>query len=703
MESAAATFRDPVVTFALLLAIILVVPPIFERLKLPGLVGLLVAGVIFGSSGLNLLNHDSETMKLLSDIGKIYLMFVAGLEIDLEQFRRTRNRSIGFGSATFAIPLITGILVGRLFGFEWNAAVLIGSLLASHTLLAYPIVQRLGVVGDEAVTVTIGATIFTDIGALLVLAICVGVNKGDFSAVSLGVLLLSLAIYATVVLYGFDKLGKEFFRRSRNDQGNQFLFVLLAVFLASVGAQLIGVEMIVGAFLAGLAVNDVLGEGPVKEKVEFVGSVLFIPIFFVDMGLLLNLEAFEKLGSTIGLTLAIIGGLLASKFLAAFLIKNLYRYSWQQSLTMWSLSIPQVAATLAATLVGYQQGILNEAVFNSVILLMLVTAILGPLVTTRTAAKLTPNLDTSKEDESPDGSVPVNQEFTVVVPVYNPQTERNLIEMATLLAKHEAGRIVPLAIAKAQASMDDPQVNKAFERCQGLLAQATALTAELGVEATPQLRIEYDVAQAISHASREVNASLIVLGMSRRIGFRARFFGNITDQVLWATHCPVAVTRLLSSPLEIRRILVPVENLAVAASPLRFALILAQENGAEVTLLHACHPKTSKRKRAWIDEQMSLMATRLSSYRVNVEITLQENVSAAILQTSRTYDLVVLRSQRRRIGADGLALSEVTKPLLERLTCSVILLGEPHGITQQIFGKTVTESLSAPESDGVSI
>ena len=702
MESAAEIFREPVVTFALLLALILVIPPIFERLKLPGLVGLLAAGVVFGSSGLNLLNHDSETMKLLSDIGKIYLMFVAGLEIDLEQFRRTRNRSLGFGGATFAVPLITGILVGRLFGFEWNAAVLIGSLLASHTLLAYPIVQRLGVVGDEAVTVTIGATIFTDIGALLVLAICVGVNKGDFSAVSLGVLLISLAIYATAVLYGLDRLGKEFFRRSRNDQGNQFLFVLLTVFLASVGAQLIGVEMIVGAFLAGLAVNDVLGEGPVKEKVEFIGSVLFIPIFFVDMGLLLDLEAFGKLGSTIGLTLAIVGGLLASKFLAAFLIKNLYRYSWQQFLTMWSLSIPQVAATLAATLVGYQEGILNEAVFNSIILLMLVTAILGPLVTTRTAAKLTPNLEPSAEG-APDGAVPVNQEFTVVVPVYNPQTERYLIEMATLLAKHEAGRIVPLAIAKAQASMDDPQVNKAVERCQGLLAQATALTAELGVEATPQLRIEYDVAQAISHASREVNASLIILGMSKRIGFRARFFGNITDQVLWATHCPVAVTRLLSSPFEMRRILVPVENLAVAASPLRFALILAQENSAQVTLLHACHPKTSKRKKAWIDEQMSLMATRLSSHQVNVEITLQENVSAAILQASHSYDLVVLRSQRRRIGADGLALSEVTKPLLERLTCSVILLGEPHGITQQIFGKTVTESLSAPESDSVSI
>ena len=242
MESISATVQEPVFTFALLLGIILLVPPVFEKLRLPGLVGLLAAGVVFGSSGLGLLDSKSETMVLLADIGKIYLMFVAGLEIDMEQFRRTRNRSIVFGAATFAIPLMAGTFIGRIFGFEWNTAVLIGSLLASHTLLAYPIVKRLGVVNDEAVTVTIGATIFTDIGALLVLAVCMGVNQGDFTALDLGRLLGFLIIYALVVLLGLDRLGRAFFRRSKNNEGNQFLFVLLAVFVASVSAQLVGVE-----------------------------------------------------------------------------------------------------------------------------------------------------------------------------------------------------------------------------------------------------------------------------------------------------------------------------------------------------------------------------------------------------------------------------------------------------------------------------
>ncbi len=271
--------HSPIIAFTILLLVILTIPPVFEKLRLPGLVGLLLAGVVLGENGLKLLNSESETIKLLSDIGKVYLMFVAGLEIDLEQFRQTKNRSIGFGILTFAVPLITGTLIGKLFNYGWNSSFLIGSLLASHTLLAYPIVSRLGVVRNEAVAVTIGATIFTDTGALLVLAICVGIHVGKFTALSLITLLGGLVIYSAVILFGFDWAGKEFFRRSGDEQSKQFLFILLALFVASVGAQVIGVEKIVGAFLAGLAVNDVLGRSPVREKVEFVGSVLFIPCF----------------------------------------------------------------------------------------------------------------------------------------------------------------------------------------------------------------------------------------------------------------------------------------------------------------------------------------------------------------------------------------------------------------------------------------
>ena len=677
MESISATIREPIFTFALLLAIILLVPPIFEKIKLPGLVGLLVAGVIFGTSGLGLLNAKSETMILLADIGKIYLMFVAGLEIDLEQFRRTKNRSIGFGFATFAIPLLGGILVGRGFGFGWNTAVLIGSLLASHTLLAYPIVKRLGVVNNEAVTVTIGATIFTDIGALLVLAVCLGVNKGDFTAIDLVQLLGSLAVYTIVVLFSLDRLGRAFFRRSKNDQGNQFLFVLLALFVASVSAQAIGIEKIVGAFLAGLAVNDVIGDGPVKEKVEFVGSVLFIPIFFVDMGLLLDLEAFQDIFRSVGIPLSILSALLLTKFLAAFVAKLAYRYSWQETMTMWSLSLPQVAATLAAALIGFQAQIINERVFNSVILLMLVTSIAGPLITSRFAARLTSNGSSESEAES-NPELKLKDRYRVVVPVYNPKTERYLLELASLLAERNKGSIVPLAIAKAQSRLDSPQIEADLQRCNKLLAQAEIISKELHVSVEPEVRIEYDIARGISHASREVNADLIVLGFSSLTGFRSRFFNSVTDSILWSAHCPVAVARLLDSPLAIKRILVPVESInPVGLRPVRFVKSLIVDKETEITLLHVCPSGTPKERKVQLHSRLEAIATRfLGEATVDVKVTAQNNSVREILNASRTHELVILRSQRQRVGVDSLALSPTTKPLLENLNCSIILLGE---------------------------
>lgn len=705
MESISEVLKEPIVPFAILLVVILAVPPIFERFRVPGLVGLLAAGVLLGSNGLQVLENESDTMKLLSDIGLVYLMFVAGLEVDMEQFRRTRNRSMGFGSFTFAVPLIMGTLVGRLFNFDWNASILIGSLFASHTLLAYPIVKRLGVVNNEAVIVTIGATIFTDIGSLLVLAVCIAISKGEFSALRLAILLGSLAVYSVAILVGFDKLGREFFRRSRDDQGNQFLFVLLALFLASVGAQLIGVEKIIGAFLAGLAVNDVVGNGPVKEKVEFVGSVLFIPIFFVDLGLLVDIPAFVKSLSTIWLTVAIVVGLIVSKLLAAVLAKLVYRYNLVEMMTMWSLSMPQVGATLAATLVGYRAGVLNEGVLNSVIVLMLVTSTLGPILTARFAPQLqtsgTDFQDETSSDERTPEALDEKGEFTVVVPVYNPQTERYLIEMATLLARHEGGRIVPLAIAQAHARMDSPEMEAAIQRSQRLLDQATDLSGDLGVEASPQLRIEYNVAHGISHASREQNASMIVLGLSNRRGFTARLFGSVTDSVLWGTHCLVAVTRLLDSPLSIQRILVPVENLTTPAlRPARFASILASANQAQVTLLHVCSPRTSPTKIAWTRSQLELMVSKVlpQGSPIEVQIKPHENVTQAILNASQSHDLVVLRSQSQRQGGNGLTLGEVATPLLQQLTCSIVMLGEPQGTATSVFSHSSPKQVQVGES-----
>jgi len=685
------SFQEPIVTFVLLLAVILILPPMFERMRLPGLVGLLLAGVVLGSSGLNLLDSSSETMKLLSGIGKIYLMFVAGLEIDLSQFQHTKNRSFSFGVSTFIFPFITGTFIGRgVGGFGWVASILIGSLLASHTLLAYPIVRRLGVVNNEAVTVTIGATIITDISALLVLAICIGVDEGNFTLGRLLILLGSLAVYTIATVVGIDRLGRQFFRKSGDDQGNQFLFVLLSVFLASVCAQLIGVEQIVGAFLAGLAVNGVLGDSPVKEKVEFIGSVLFIPIFFVAMGLLLDVAAFFASLNSIYLSLSIVLGLVASKFVAAYAVKHLYRYNWPQTITMWSLSVPQVAATLAAAQVGFEAGILEESVFNSVVLMMLVTSILGPLITARSAPLLVNEIDlvtdidrfTAPEANFFDlGHTHRPEKFTAVVPIYNPKHERSLLEFAILLARHERGRIVPLSIALSQSRMDSPQLDRAIERSKKLLTAATTISRELGIAADPVLRITSDIAAGISHVAREQDASLIVLGMSDYIGFRSRIFSNITDKVLWSAHCRVAIIRLLKSPFAIQRILIPIEDFNESVlGTVRIAQIISEETPVQVTLLHIYERGLASTNEDWIYEQLGILRSRFfpKVMEVNIQVQPSDRIYTGILRESHNHDLVILRSQRRRISADGLAISDETTPLLDHLPCSLILLGEPH-------------------------
>jgi Kef-type K+ transport system membrane component KefB/nucleotide-binding universal stress UspA family protein len=677
---------SPIVAFTVLLLVTLIIPPVFERLRLPGLVGLLAAGVLLGPSALGLLNPDGEIEKLLSDIGKIYLMFVAGLEIDLQEFKKNRDRSLGFGTLTFLLPLLAGMTLGRLFGYDWVASVLIGSLLASHTLLAYPIVMRLGVAKENSVTVTVGATIFTDIAALLVLAMCVAAQAGEFSAQTVITQLLLMGLYAGGVLFGLDWLGKYYFERTGEEEGNQFLFVLVAVFLVAVGSQLINVDKIVGAFLAGLAVNDVLGNGPVKEKVEFVGSVLFIPFFFVCMGLLLDIPVFlQALTKNLGFTAALVGILMASKFLASIIAKVLYRYDWNQTLSMWSLSLPQVAATLAAALVGLQQDIISVRVFNAVIVLMLVTSLVGPLMTARYAARLTvprrPFLDesgflwgeglTTFRGENPDDP------FTLVVPIYNPITQRYLIEMAALIARHESGRVIPLTITRANVHMDDPRVVESLGQSRRLLQKAEQLSQEFAAPAYPILRIDDDVSEGISRTAREQNASLILMGWSRQ-GFRARLFGTLIDDVFWSSHCPVAVTRLMAEPMDIHRILVPMKNLtAQAVRTMRFAQIFADTHDASVTLLHVCDRYTPEEQIQTFETSLAKIMAEGPQISWTSRVLPSEDPATVILETAKQHDMIVLRSMRRRT-AGGLAVSDVTHQVIDGATCSLVLFGEPH-------------------------
>ncbi|MFB6277601.1 MAG: cation:proton antiporter [Halothece sp.] len=665
---------SPLFSFTILLLVVLTVPPIFERIKLPGLVGLIVAGIVLGSDGLGLLDAKSETMKLLSDVGKVYLMFVAGLEIDLDEFRKAKGKAIGFGMMTFLLPILTGILVGSLFGYGLNAAILMGSLIASHTLLGYPIVTRFGVERNRAVVATIGATIFTDIASLLVLAICISIHQGEFTTTSLIIQLLGLVLYALLILFGLDWAGKFYFRRTGEEESNQFLFVLLAVFLSSVGAQLIQVDKIVGAFLAGLAVNDVVGRSPVEEKVTFVGSTLFIPFFFVGMGLLLDVSSLKAtLTNNLALTAALVGGLFLSKGLAATIAQWVYGFSRAEGFTMWSLSLPQVAATLAAALAGLNQGLLDRSVFNAIIMLMLVTAIAGPILTQRFARQLQ---YAYREAEATSPTIAhtfvTYPPSRVLVSISNAHTETHLVETAALLARQGEGAIISLKVV-----LDGMASSQDLEEAHSLLQDTETWGSNLDVPTIPVLRLDDNVAQGITRTAREHNATWIIMGWSPTT-LRERLLGSTIDDVFWSAHCPVVVMTLLEAPSEIKRILVPVENLTPQSwRTIEFAQLLAQTNEAEITLLHVL---TETQSPAEIEAFEKALKEWLLWHQFNlpihIETIVDDHVPKAIVQFSQDYDLTVLRALRRQT-AGGLAVSDITTNIVADLQGSLVLVAEP--------------------------
>ena len=409
--------------FCVVMLILFAVPPLCRRVRLPAVVGLMAAGVLFGPYGLQVAPKHGEVAHFFAEIGKLLLMFFAGMEIDLVQFNRTRNRSIGFGLLTFALPLTAGLLVGLGAGYPWIGALLIGSLLASHTLIAYPIVEKLGKLRNEAVTVTIGATVFTDVASLLVLAICIPIHVSGFAPDTFAIQIVELCVYVPVVLLGLGWLAQKLFAYKPTKEG-QFALMLLLVAIAAVAAEAIHLEGIIGAFLAGLAVNTATRNSEAKHELEFIGNHLFIPVFFLTIGFLIDLQTFANtLIEHFWLVFGIVGGLIASKLMAAEIARRAFGYTRLEGLTMWSLSLPQVAATLAAALVAYNtknadgDRLIGESVLNSVIVLLVVTSVLGPILTERFAKQLpTPATKTvpDEKDQAEKVVVPAEEHHAMV-------------------------------------------------------------------------------------------------------------------------------------------------------------------------------------------------------------------------------------------------------------------------------------------------
>jgi Kef-type K+ transport system membrane component KefB len=377
------------------MAIIVGTPPLSRKLRLPALVGLLLAGVIIGPHGLDVFSQNRPIADFFAELGKLLLMFFAGLEIDLTRFQRARRRVVDFGLLTTGLPLLFGTIVGLLFGFGPITAIVLGSLLASHTMLASPIVNKLGANRLEPVTVTVGATILLDTLSLLVFAVCLSTYWGGFSVSGLALQVGEIAVFIPLILFGLSRLGALILTRLEDDEHAYFVVMLGTMAIAGLLAQFINLPGIVGAFLAGLAVNAATQAKPAKNKLEFLGNAFFIPIFFIVTGFLIDPPAFlQSLIDNLPLILGVIAALVAGKFMSAQIAGRSFGYTHVARLTMWSLTLPQVAATLAAALVAFDtrnpagERLIDSRTLNVVLVLMMTTSIAGPILTERFAFRL---------------------------------------------------------------------------------------------------------------------------------------------------------------------------------------------------------------------------------------------------------------------------------------------------------------------------
>jgi len=378
--------------FALVMALIVGIPPLFRRIRLPPLVGLLVTGVALGPDCLGLFGRNRPIGDVFADLGSPRVMFFSGLEIDLDRLHRARGRTITFGLITSVLPFALGVAVGLASGCRLIAAIVVGSLLSSHTLLASPMVRQLGAHRTEPMTVTVGATVFSDTLSLMMFAICVATFKYGFSISRLGLQLIEIAVFVPLIVFGLSSFGAYVLGKVSDDEDAYFILMLGIMATAGIAAQLINLPGIVGAFLAGLAVNGAARGRPAKEKLEFFGKSFFIPSFFLVTGARIDPHVFvSSIVSSFWLVAGMVGAVVIGKWIAAASVSRAYGYARAARLTMWSLTLPQVASTLTAALVGFAtfnnagQRLLDTRILDAVVALAVITSILGLVLTDRFA------------------------------------------------------------------------------------------------------------------------------------------------------------------------------------------------------------------------------------------------------------------------------------------------------------------------------
>lgn len=524
---------NPVLKFLVILIVILSAPILLNKLRIPHILGLIIAGAIIGPNGFNLLLRDSGII-LSGTAGLLYIMFLAGLEIDIAEFKKNSSKSLIFGLYTFLIPMILGTLSSiYILNLSILSSVLVASMYASHTLISYPILSKLGVTKNRAVNITVGGTMITDTLALLVLAVIVGMTKGEVNTAFWTRLSISILIFGLIVMFLFPIIGRWFLKRYE-DKTSQYIFVLTMVFLGAVLAEAAGIEAIIGAFLSGLALNRLIpATSPLMNRVEFVGNSVFIPFFLIGVGMLVDYRAFIKDFETIKVAAVMTIIATSAKFIAAWLTQKSFKFSSDERRLIFGLSNAQAAATLAAVIVGYNIIIgetasgepirlLSESILNGTIIMILITCTIATFAAQKGGKNISLNESSILE------SIDNDNIERILIPISNPETIEELISLSTIIKSKDNNKgLYALNVINNETIDTNTDI-----RAKKMLERAVITASATDIQLNKLLRYDINIANGITGVIKEQNITDLVLGLHIKKEISESFLGKLSEGIL---------------------------------------------------------------------------------------------------------------------------------------------------------------------------
>ena len=544
---------DPTWIFLLVLLIILFAPILLNKLRIPHIIGMILAGLVIGEHGFNILVRDSS-FELFGKVGLYYIMFLAGLEMNMGDFKKNRGKAVMLGLLAFVIPIGIGLVTNMmLLKYSLVTSILLASMYASHTLVAYPIVIRYGVSRHRSVSIAVGGTAVTDTLTLLVLAVVGGLFKGESGGLFWLWLVVKVIFLGALIMYSFPRIGRWFFRRY-DDNVMQFIFVLAMVFLGAGLMEFVGMEGILGAFLAGLVLNRLIPHvSPLMNHLEFVGNALFIPYFLIGVGMLIDIHVIFGQGDALKVAAVMIVVALVGKWIASWLTQKIYKMAPIERELMFGLSNAQAAATLAAVLVGYNiilpngERLLNEDVLNGTVLLILVTCVVSSFITERAARKIA-MCEAHLEEES------TVEAERILIPVANPDTIEYLMNLSLLIRDtKQKDNLLALNV------INDNNTSEGLElRGKRYLEKAAMITASADVPLRQITRYDLNIASGIIHTAKEYEVTDVIIGLHRKVNIVDSFFGMLAENLLKGLHREVMIAKFLIPINTIRRIIIAV-------------------------------------------------------------------------------------------------------------------------------------------------